>query len=96
LQDAGDLLVGQRRDGSSSSMSFFTRRLRMSNDVFAPSGPCTLSEKKYRNSNTPCGVCAYLLATAQADGGRVHADFLGHFLDHHGLQLIDAFFEESC
>ncbi len=53
------------RLGSSSSMSFFTRRLRMSSEVLPPSGPCTLSLKKYRNSNTPCGVWAYLLATAR-------------------------------
>ena len=27
--------------------------------------PCTASEKKYRSSKTPCGVCTYLLATAR-------------------------------
>src|SRR5205085_1391526 len=42
--------------GSSSSMSFFTRRLRISSEVAPPSGPFTLSLKKYRSSNTPCGV----------------------------------------
>jgi len=36
-----------------------------------------------------------LLATARLTVGRVHADFLGHFLDPHGLlQLIDAFSRE--
>src|SRR5260221_9611618 len=30
-------------DGSSSSMSFFTRRFKMRSDVFPPSGPFTLS-----------------------------------------------------
>src|ERR1700691_2943112 len=53
------------RLGSSSSISFFTRRFRISSDVPPPSGPCTLSEKKYRNSNTPCCVWTYLLATAR-------------------------------
>jgi hypothetical protein len=36
LQDAGDLLVGERAAGSSSSISFLTRRLRMSNEVLPP------------------------------------------------------------
>src|SRR5437879_9928994 len=53
------------RLGSSSSISFFTRRFKISSEVPPPSGPCTLSEKKYRNSNTPCGVWTYLLATAR-------------------------------
>src|ERR1700730_1997353 len=37
-------------DGSSSSISFFTRRFRISSDVFPPSGPFTLSLKKWRSS----------------------------------------------
>src|SRR5436305_5043777 len=35
-------------EGSSSSISFFTRRFRISSDVFPPSGPFTLSLKQYR------------------------------------------------
>src|SRR5271169_872082 len=50
---------------SSSSISFLTRRFKIRSEVPPPSGPCTLSEKKYRNSNTPWGVWTYLLATAR-------------------------------
>src|ERR1022692_3586823 len=50
---------------SSSSIIFFTMRFSSSNGVELPEGPCTASEKKYRNSKTPCGVWTYLLATAR-------------------------------
>ena len=44
---------------SSSSIIFFTFRLRISSGVALPDGPCTASEKKYRSSKTPWGVWAY-------------------------------------
>src|SRR6266404_1697564 len=50
---------------SSSSIIFFTSRFSVSNDIPLPSGPFTDSLKNDRNSSTPCGVCAYLLATAR-------------------------------
>src|SRR5215467_5344716 len=49
---------------SSSSIIFLTRRFSVSSDMPLPSGPFTDSLKKERSSRTPCGVCAYLLATA--------------------------------
>src|SRR5215472_18460455 len=50
---------------SSSSIIFFTRRFRVSSDIAPPSGPFTDSLKNERSSSTPCGVWAYLLATAR-------------------------------
>ena len=44
--ETGNLLVGQRPVRSSSSMSFLTRRFRISSEVLPPSGPFTLSLKK--------------------------------------------------
>src|SRR5262249_49943481 len=51
--------------GSSFSMYFLTFRFTIKSDVPLPMGPLTASEKKNRSSNTPCGVCANLLATAR-------------------------------
>src|SRR5580700_10236635 len=50
---------------SSSSIIFLTSRFSVSSDIPPPSGPFTASLKNERSSITPCGVCAYLLATAR-------------------------------
>src|SRR5947209_9742564 len=50
---------------SSSSIIFLTSRFNVSSDMSPPSGPFTDSLKNERSSRTPCGVCAYLLATAR-------------------------------
>src|SRR5260221_1747715 len=50
---------------SSSSIIFLTTRFSVSSDIPLPSGPFTDSLKNERNSSAPCGVCAYLLATAR-------------------------------
>src|SRR5580700_3506784 len=50
---------------SSSSIIFLTSRFSVSSDMPPPSGPFTASLKNERSSITPCGVCAYLLATAR-------------------------------
>src|ERR1700732_544011 len=52
-----DLIVSERL----CAVFFFYHFL----DMPLPSGPCTDSLKKERNSSTPCDVCAYLLATAR-------------------------------
>ena len=59
------LVVGQRMARILLLDQLLTLRLSTSNGVSAPSGPFDPSEKKKRSSITPCGVCAYLLATAR-------------------------------
>src|SRR5215471_13251559 len=61
LQTLGNGFVRQR----TGSIILFTLRFKISKGVAVPPGPCTASEKKYRNSYTPWGVCAYLLETAR-------------------------------
>jgi len=52
----------------------------------------SLREKVSQLKNA-LSVCTYLLATARLTV-EMHADLLGHFLDHHGFQIIQALRQE--
>jgi len=70
-------------------MSFLTRLFRISKDVPAPSGPCTLSEKKVPQLKHALGCVHVLARDRPADRRWVNANLFGDFLDHHGLELVD-------
>ena len=82
------------RDGSSSSISFLTRRFRISRRSVAALGTVhALAEEvaQFEHSLRSVGILA---GHGAAHGGRMHADFFRHLLDHHRLQLVDASFQE--
>src|SRR6266849_7182961 len=94
LKNPGDLLVGQRTAGIffidellDAALEDQQRRVAALGALYALAEEISQLEYALRS----VGVLA---GHGTAYGGRMHADFFGHLLDHHGFQLIDTFFQE--
>ena len=75
---------------SSSSIIFLTLRFRISSGVAPPPRALHGFGEEVAQLEDALRRVRVLAGHRAADGGRMHADLLGHFLDHHGLQLVDA------
>src|SRR5215469_6825705 len=94
LQDAGDLLVGQRASGIFFLDEFF-------DTAFEDQERCAAALRSLHALAEEISQLEYALwrvgifvGHSTAYRGRMHADFFGHLLDHHGFELIDTPFEE--
>ncbi len=94
LENPGDLLVGQRAAG----IFFFDQLLHAAlqdqqRGVASLGALHAFAEEVSQLEHSLRGVGVFV-GDGTADGGRMHADFFGHLLDHHGFQLVDAAFEK--
>ena len=62
--------------------------------MLPPSGPLHALAEEVAQLEDALRSVGVFVGHRTAHGGRMHADFFGHLLDHHGLQLVDAAFEE--
>src|SRR3974390_1125204 len=94
LKNVGDLLVGQRVGGVLLFDELLDAALEDEQRGAAAFGAVdALGEEVTQFENALRGV-SVLVGYGAADGGRVHADLFRHFLDHHGLEVVDALVEE--
>ena len=82
------------RLGSSSSMSFLTRRLRIKQRCAAALGTLHALAEEVPQLEYALRSVGILAGHSTAYRRRMHADFFGHLLDHHGLEVIDTALEE--
>ena len=94
LQNSCELLVGERAGGIFFVNQFFDaafqneqRRVAAFRALHAFTEEVAQLEDALRGMGVFAGDGA-------AHGGRMHADFLGDFFDHHGLELINTFFQK--
>src|SRR5947209_1018140 len=94
LQDAGDLLVGQRTAGIFFVDEFLHTALQDQQTRVADLGALNALAEKVSQLEYALRSVRGLVGYSPADGGRMHADFFGHLLDHHRFELIDASFQK--
>src|ERR1700686_2612630 len=94
LQDAGDLLVGQRAAGIFFFDEFLDAAFEDEQRCAAALGPLDALAEEVSQLEYALRCMRVFVGHSTAYRGRMHADFFGHLLDHHGFQLIDASFEE--
>src|SRR5579883_1611884 len=94
LKDAGDLLVGQRPGGIFFFDQLLDAPLEDQQRGVAALGPLHAFGEEVPQFEHALGRVGVLVGHRAADGGGMHADFFGHLLDHHGLQMIDALFQK--
>ena len=90
----GDLLVGERVRGVFIVNHFFDAALERKQRHFAALRPVHGFAEKIAELEDALRRVDIFIGDRAADGGRMHADFFGDFLDHHGLQMIGAVIEE--
>src|SRR5271169_2020907 len=90
LEDAGDLLVGQRPGGIFLLDELLDPALQDQQRSAAALRPVdALAEEVSEFEDALRGV-SILVGYGPADGGGMDPDLLRHFLDHHRLQPVDA------
>src|SRR3984957_11899573 len=94
LQDAGDLLVGQRSAGILFFDELFDAALEDEQRSAAALRALHALAEEVSQLEYALWRMSVFVGHGTAYRGRMHADFFGHLLDHHGFQLIDASFEE--
>ena len=90
----GDLLVGEWVRGVFVVNHFFNASLERKQRHFAALRPVHGFAEEIAELEDALRRVDIFIGYGAADGGRMHADFFGDFLDHHGLQMIGAVIEE--
>src|SRR5579864_1168190 len=94
LKDAGDLLVGQRSGWIFFFDELLDAALQDQQRRVAAFGALHAFGEEVPQFEYALRSVGIFIRHRAADGGRMHADFFSHLLDHHGLQLIDALFQK--
>src|SRR5437660_5360562 len=94
LKNPGDLLVGQRTAGIFFIDELLDAALKDQQRSVAALGALYALAEEISQLEYALRSVGILAGHSTAYGGRMHADFFGHLLDHHGFQLIDTFFQE--
>src|ERR1700722_3300531 len=94
LQDAGDLLVGERTAGIFFVDELFDAALENQQRSVAAFGPLHALAEKVAQLEHALRSVGIFAGYSAAYCGRMHADFFGHLLDHHGFQLVNASFQK--
>src|ERR1700686_2728717 len=94
LQDAGDLLVGQRAAGIFFFDEFLDAAFEDEQRCAAALGPLDALAEEVSQLEYALRCMRVFVGHRTAYRGRMHAYFFGHLLDHHRFQLVDAPFEE--
>src|SRR5882672_4008997 len=94
LQDAGELLIGQRTAGIFLVDQLFDAALEdQQRRVTALGALYAFAEEVTQLENSLWRV-RVLAGYGTAHGGGMHSDFFSHLLDHHGLKMVDASFQK--
>src|SRR5215469_10942625 len=94
LQDAGDLLVGQRTGGIFFLDEFLDPAFQDQKRRAAALRSLHALAEEVSQLEYALWCVGIFVGHSTAYRGRMHADFFGHLLDHHGFELIDTSFEE--
>src|SRR5580698_720082 len=93
LEDAGDLLVGQRPGWVFVLDELLDPALQdQQRGATALRTVDALAEEVAEFENSLRSVCVFI-GYGPADGRRMHADLFGDFLDHHRFELVDTVVE---
>src|SRR5580704_9604867 len=85
LQDAGDLLVGERPGWIFFFDEFLDAAFQDEQRSVAALGTVDAFAEEVPQFKHALGGVRVFAGHGTADGGGMHADFFGHLLDHHGL-----------
>src|SRR3982074_31701 len=94
LKDPGDLLVGQRAAGVFFFDQLFDAALQDQQRRVAALGALHALAEEVSQLEHALRRVGVLVGYGTTDGRRMHADFFGYLLDHHGFQLVDAALEK--
>src|SRR5947208_677287 len=93
-QPRGDLLVGPRLCGVFFLNHLLDEALEVNQRGSASGRPLHGLREEISKLVDALRRIGVLVGDRPADGGRMDPDLLGHFFDHHGPQMVDAFVEK--